>query len=55
MSKTDMIVYLGALFTLFAIIALKTCDDIPEAKKVALIGKLEDKIDKLRNMSIYYV
>lgn len=34
---------------------LKTCDDIPEAKKVALIGKLEDKIDKLRNMSIYYV
>ena len=34
---------------------LKTCDDIPEAKKVALTGKLEDKIDKLRNMSIYYV
>ena len=34
---------------------LKTCDDIPEAKRVALIGKLEDKIDNLRNLSVYYI
>lgn len=34
---------------------LKTANDIPEAKRVALTGKLEDKIDKLRNISAYYI
>ena len=34
---------------------LKTADDIPEGKRVSLIGKLEDKIDKLKNMEVYYI
>ena len=34
---------------------LKTADDIPEGKRVSLMGKLEDKIDKLKNMEVYYV
>ena len=34
---------------------LKVVDDIPESKRVCLMGKLEDKIDNLRNLSAYYI
>lgn len=34
---------------------LKVVDDIPESKRVCLTGKLEDKIDNLRNLSAYYI
>ena len=34
---------------------IKIVDDIPESKRVSLTGKLEDKIDKLRNLSAYYI
>lgn len=34
---------------------LKIADDIPEGKRVSLIGKLEDKIDRLENMEVYYI
>lgn len=34
---------------------IKIVDDIPESKRVSLTGKLEDKLDKLRNLSAYYI
>lgn len=34
---------------------LRLVEDIPESKRVCLIGKLEDKLDKVNNLSVYYV